>query len=74
MRKVKLYVEVDEDLKNTADDLFNALGLDTETAVNIFLAASVREMGIPFHIGFNPDMVEDFDCDCDDECECKKNS
>lgn len=66
-RKVKFYVEVPEDLKNTADDLFEALGLDTQTAINIFLAASVREMGIPFHIGFNPDMMDN--CDCED-CDC----
>lgn len=59
-------VKVNKELKEACDDLFNALGLDTETAINIFLAASLRDMGIPFHIGFKED-----DCDCDCDCHCK---
>jgi len=73
MNKKTTSIQVNKDLKEMADDLFDALGLDTETAVNSFLAASIREMGIPFHIGFKEDMIDTCDCDCDDDdCDCKK--
>ena len=65
-------VKVDKDLKSNCDELFDSLGLDTETAINIFLTASLHHMGIPFHIGFD-DCECDCDCDCDcncEECEC----
>ena len=70
-------VKINKKLKEACDDLFHHLGLDTETAINIFLAASLRDMGIPFHVGFDDDFA-DFDdccghcgcgCDCDD-CDC----
>ena len=63
-------VKVDKDLKSNCDELFDSLGLDTETAINIFLTASLHHMGIPFHIGFD-DCKCDCDCDCNcEECEC----
>ena len=58
-------VKVDKDLKSNCDELFDSLGLDTETAINIFLTASLHHMGIPFHIGF-----DDCECDCDCDCNC----
>lgn len=75
MEKNKLTeVKVNKELKEACDELFHHLGLDTETAINIFLAASLRDMGIPFHVGFD----DDFDdccghcgCDCDDDCNCE---
>ena len=39
---------IDTDLKNQADALFEALGLNMETAFNMFLRQSVREGRIPF--------------------------
>lgn len=62
-------VKVDKDLKSNCDELFDSLGLDTETAINIFLTASLHHMGIPFHIGFD-DCECDCDCDCDCNCKC----
>ena len=67
-------VKVNKELKCACDDLFSALGLDTPTAINIFLAASLREMGIPFHVGFDEDCDCGCDCDCDcdcDDCHCE---
>lgn len=75
MEKIKLTeVKVNKELKESCDLLFQHLGLDTETAINIFLAASLRDMGIPFHVGFDDDF-DDFDdccghCCCDDDCDC----
>ena len=67
-------------LKEACDDLFHHLGLDTETAINIFLAASLRDMGIPFHVGFDDEFDDDFEdccghcnCGCDDDCCCDGN-
>ena len=62
-------VKVDKDLKSNCDELFDSLGLDTETAINIFSTASLHHMGIPFHIGFD-DCECDCDCDCNCECDC----
>ena len=53
-------VNVNKELKEACDDLFHHLGLDTETAINIFLAASLRDMGIPFHVGFDDEFDDDF--------------
>ncbi len=50
---VTLQIRVDEVLKQKADGLFASLGLDTSTAVRIFLNAAVEHDGIPFHVGHN---------------------
>lgn len=45
-----LQVRVDDTLKKEADALFSSLGLDTTTAVRIFLNAAVENEGIPFPV------------------------
>ena len=45
-----LQVRVDDNLKTAADDLFTSLGLDTSTAVRMFLVASMEAGGIPFAV------------------------
>ena len=44
---------IDSDLKNQADALFAALGLNMTTAFNMFLRQSVREGRIPFEVTIN---------------------
>lgn len=44
---------IDSDLKNQADALFSALGLNMTTAFNMFLRQSVREGRIPFEVTIN---------------------
>ena len=44
---------IDTDLKNQADTLFQALGLNMTTAFNMFLRQSVREGRIPFEATIN---------------------
>ena len=41
-------VRIDEDLKNQATAIFEALGLDLPTAIRIFLKRTVQQNGIPF--------------------------
>ena len=45
-----IQVRVDEDIKRKADLLFSDLGLDTPTAIRIFLNQSIRREGMPFEI------------------------
>ena len=43
-------VKIEEDVKADADGLFGSLGLDTETAIRIFLRASIANGGLPFAV------------------------
>ena len=54
-----IQVRVDDDLKDSVDALYSSLGLDTSTAIRIFLTASLRAGGIPFSIthDYNDDTV-----------------
>ena len=45
-----IQVRVDDQLKDSADKLFSSLGLDTSTAIRIFLVASMNAGGIPFAV------------------------
>ena len=45
-----IQVRVDEQLKNSVDALFASLGLDTSTAIRMFLVAAMEAGGIPFAI------------------------
>ena len=45
-----LQIRIDDSLKSQADLLFSSLGLDTSTAVRIFLNAAVENDGIPFSV------------------------
>ena len=50
-----IQVRVDDELKDAADTLFTSLGLDTSTAVRMFLVTSTETGGIPFVIGRSAD-------------------
>jgi len=56
-----LQVRVDDNLKTAADDLFTSLGLDTSTAVRMFLVASMEAGGIPFAVKRMVDSAVDRD-------------
>jgi DNA-damage-inducible protein J len=46
-----LQIRMDDNLKASADSLFAGLGLDTPTAVRIFLSAAIEHNGLPFAVG-----------------------
>ena len=48
-----LNIRVDEDLKKQANELFEKLGLNMTTAINMFLKRSLLERGIPFLVDLN---------------------
>ena len=43
-----IQVRVDDSTKTAVDSLFSSLGLDTSTAVRMFLMASLENDGLPF--------------------------
>jgi DNA-damage-inducible protein J len=45
-----IQVSIDETTKNKADRLFTDLGLDTPTAIRIFINQALRREGMPFEI------------------------
>lgn len=45
-----IQIRVDNYLKQAADELFASLGLDTSTAVRIFLSIAIETGGIPFEV------------------------
>lgn len=45
-----LQIRIDDTLKKQADMLFSSLGLDTSTAIRIFLNAAIENSGIPFSV------------------------
>ncbi|MDR2590157.1 MAG: type II toxin-antitoxin system RelB/DinJ family antitoxin [Oscillospiraceae bacterium] len=50
-----IQVRVDDNIKDSADMLFTSLGLDTSTAIRMFLVASMRAGGIPFAVNHDTD-------------------
>lgn len=46
-------VRIDAKLKQDAEQLFNDLGLNMTTAINMFLKQTVRNQAIPFSISMN---------------------
>ncbi len=50
MATVPTQVRIDEDLKKQAVELFNELGMDMSSAINIFLRQCVLRGGLPFAV------------------------
>ena len=45
-----LNIRTDKNIKDQAEKIFNQLGLNMTTAINMFLRTAVRENGIPFEL------------------------
>lgn len=50
MTTTNLNIRTDKDIKDQADEIFDELGLNMTTAINMFLRATIREHGIPFEL------------------------
>ena len=50
-----LNIKIDRELKSKADKLFNDMGMNLTTAVNVFVRQAVLERAIPFKISRNVD-------------------
>lgn len=53
MAQTSISIRIDEDIKKEAEILFNNLGMNMTTAVNIFVRQALNERAIPFKIKEN---------------------
>lgn len=53
METTNLNIRIDKDVKKSAERIFDELGLNMTSAVNIFLRQTIRENGIPFELTLN---------------------
>lgn len=53
--KTSVNIKMEEDVKEQAKRLFDELGLDMTSAVNIFLKTAIREQCIPFVLSVKED-------------------
>lgn len=58
MATANINVRVDETLKKSAETLFEEIGMNMSTAINIFLKQAVRENGIPFQLKLETPNIE----------------
>ena len=49
-KNASLHVRVDSKLKSDAEKIFSDIGLNTSSAVNIFLKQAVNSGGLPFKL------------------------
>ena len=50
MVTTNLNIRIEKSIKDQAEVIFNELGLNMTTAVNMFLRTAIREHGIPFEL------------------------
>ena len=50
MSTTNLNIRTDKDIKDQAETIFNELGINMTTAINMFLRATIREHGIPVEL------------------------
>ena len=53
MSTVNLNIRIDKEIKSKSEKIFEALGLNMSTAVNVFLRQVIQENGIPFEVKLN---------------------
>lgn len=53
MEATNLNIRTDKSVKDAAEKIFNELGINMTTAVNIFLRQTIRTNGIPFELTLN---------------------
>lgn len=49
MSTANINIRTDKEVKEAAEKIFEQLGLNMTTAINMFLRQSIRENGIPFY-------------------------
>ena len=50
MASTNLNIRIDKEIKEQAEEIFNEIGLNMTTVINVFLRASIRVHGIPFDL------------------------
>ena len=50
MPKTSMSIRLDSEVKEQAQQVFNNLGMDMTTAINIFLRQAIQYQGLPFDV------------------------
>lgn len=50
MAQTNLTIRIDENIKQEAEILFNKIGLNMSSAINVFFRQAIREQSIPFEL------------------------
>ena len=50
MSKTSMSIRLDSEVKEQAQQVFNRLGMDMTTAINIFLRQAIQYQGLPFDV------------------------
>lgn len=50
MTTTTITIRIDKDTKSRAESLFNSIGINTSTAITMFLKAAIKENKIPFEL------------------------
>ena len=50
MSKTSMSIRLDSEVKEQAQQMFNNLGMDMTTAINIFLRQAIQYQGLPFDV------------------------
>ena len=50
MTKTSMSIRLDSEVKEQAQQVFNHLGMDMTTAINIFLRQAIQYQGLPFDV------------------------
>lgn len=53
MSTASLNIRIDSNVKKQAQELFNALGMDMTTAINVFLRKAIQRQGMPFEVALD---------------------
>jgi len=50
MAQTNLTIRIDDSIKQEAETLFNRIGLNMSSAINVFFRQAIREQAIPFEL------------------------
>ena len=53
-KTTRLQIRIDPETKTRADELFDSVGLNTSSAVNLFIQQALRIGGLPFNVETDP--------------------
>ena len=53
MASTSMNIRMDKEIKKQAESIFNEIGMNMTTAINIFLRQAIRQNGMPFDLTLN---------------------
>ena len=57
MSKTSMSIRLDSEVKEQAQQVFNHLGMDMTTAINIFLRQAIQYQGLPFDVRLDENQI-----------------